>query len=224
MAEMEERDLLLRSLKGYLTGLAESGVEELLFEAPPALARPSAPAAASVGQAAPAVVMAAGKETAAAAAEGNGSEAAPLAAVAVEPVLRQEGDPKARLLFLMAGGGFSGAAGGLLAKIIAAMKFKRDEVCLVSFEPGQDRAAMGRVVAAKLAEIAPRAVVTLGEEAISLLLNDPAPLRELRGSFLELQGMAVMPTLHPEALLADEGLKRHVWEDMKLVMRRLGKG
>ncbi|TGU70547.1 uracil-DNA glycosylase [Geomonas terrae] len=226
MAEMEERDLLLRSLKGYLTGLAESGVDELLFEAAPLEELPAAStgtaaasAAGTVGDMPPATAGGAGSGTATSAP----SEAAP-AAAAAEPSLRQEGQPGSGLLFLMSGEGFAGAPGGLLAKIIAAMKFKQDEICLVSFEAGQDQDAMARVLAAKVTELAPRVVVSLGEEATSLVLNDQTPLARLRGRFRELQGMAVMPTLHPEALLADEGLKRHVWEDMKLVMRRLGRG
>ncbi|WP_129126056.1 uracil-DNA glycosylase family protein [Geomonas oryzae] len=226
MAEMEERELLLRSLKGYLTGLAESGVDELLFEAAPREELPAAsagttPAAAAVtvGDMPPATDDGAG----AVAATSEPSPSAPVAAAA-EPSLRQEGEPGSGLLFLMSGEGFAGAPGGLLAKIIAGMKFKRDEVCLVSFEAGQDQEAMARALAAKVAGLAPQVVVSLGEEATSLLLNDRTPLARLRGRFHELKGMAVMPTLHPEALLSDEGLKRHVWEDMKLVMRRLGRG
>lgn len=226
MAEMEERELLLRSLKGYLTGLAESGVDELLFEAapleePPAASAGAAAAAAvgTVGDLAPVTAESAG----AVAVTSEPSPAAPVAAAAA-PSLLQEGHPGSGLLFLMSGEGFAGAPGGLLAKIIAGMKFKRDEVCLVSFDAGQDQDALSRVLAAKVAELAPRVVVSLGEEATSLLLNDRTPLARLRGRFREMQGIAVMPTLHPEALLADEGLKRHVWEDMKLVMRRLGRG
>lgn len=226
MADMEERELLLRSLKGYLTGLAESGVDELLFEA----AQVEEPAAAGTGAAMAAVAGTAGNAPPAAAggsgacaATSEPSQAAQTAAAA-EPSLRQEGHPGSGLLFLMSGGGFAGEAGGLLAKIIGAMKFKRDEICLVSFDAGQDQDAMARALTAKLAELAPQVVVSLGEEATSLLLKDRTPLARLRGHFRDLQGVAVMPTLHPEALLADEGLKRHVWEDMKLVMRRLGRG
>ena len=226
MAEMDERELLLRSLKGYLTGLAESGVDELLFEVAQVeeLAAAStdaaiASAAGTAGNMPPATAGGSGPG----AATSEPSDAAP-AGAAAEPSLRQEGHPASGLLFLMSGEGFAGAPGGLLAKIIGAMKFKRDEICLVSFDAGQDQDAMAQVLAAKLAELAPQVVVSLGEEATSLLLNDRTPLARLRGHFRELPGMAVMPTLHPEALLSDEGLKRHVWEDMKLVMRRLGRG
>ncbi|WP_136526714.1 uracil-DNA glycosylase family protein [Geomonas ferrireducens] len=226
MAEMEERELLLRSLKGYLTGLAESGVDELLFEAAPLEELTAASSGADIVAAtatAGDIPLAAAEGAGTGAATSEPSPAAP-ASAAAEPSLRQEGQPGSGLLFLMSGEGFAGAPGGLLAKIIAGMKFKRDEVCLVSFEAGQDQDAMARVLSAKIAELAPQVVVSLGEEATSLFLNDRTPLVRLRGRFRELQGMAVMPTLHPEALLADEGLKRHVWEDMKLVMRRLGRG
>lgn len=206
MAEMEERELLLRSLKGYLTDLADSGVEELVFGQAQAAA---APAAAAEADAAPAPAAV-------------GAASAPSAVEAPEPLCRQEGSPRARLLFVMTGSGFGCPAGELLAKIVSAMKFKPQEVSLLSFDAGADAASMRGAIGRRIDAAAPEVVVTLGEEATFLLLDGQGPLERVRGRFHELQGMGVMPTLHPELLLADEGLKRLVWEDMKQVMRRLG--
>ncbi|GFO63781.1 uracil-DNA glycosylase [Geomonas paludis] len=233
MAEMENRELLLRSLKGYLVDLAESGVDELAYGTgavtPSAVAgsAASAPAAAPAAAATPAPVQPQAAIPDEAAALAESAVAAPLAPAAAPAVkgldatCRQEGNPQARLLFLMAGPGYAGAAGDLLAKIIGAMKFKTDQVCLLSFDAGGESAAMAESVARRIETVAPEVVVTLGEEATGLMLGGKTSLEQVRGQWQEVRGRGVMPTLHPELLLADEGLKRHVWEDMKLVMRRL---
>ncbi|QXE91595.1 uracil-DNA glycosylase [Geomonas subterranea] len=221
MAEMEERELLLRSLKGYLTDLADSGVEELSYgpptaappapvTAPPAGAGTPAPAAAApVAEAAPAAVVSP---------SASGADVAGPAATGA--LCRQEGNPRARLLFLMAGPGYAGAAGDLLTRIIAGMKFSTGDVCLISFDAGGDAALTAGCVAQRIAAVEPEVVVALGEEAAGLILPGVA-LEKVRGCWHDAQGRGVMPTLHPDALLANEGLKRLVWEDMKLVMRRL---
>ncbi|MBJ6801355.1 uracil-DNA glycosylase family protein [Geomonas propionica] len=228
MAEMEERELLLRSLKGYLGDLADSGVDELAFGAGPVAAAPVV--AVSAGPAAVAASASAANPVApaepvpgatSAASEVPQVSTAPDSPAGVEPVCRQEGNPRARLLFLMAGAGYAGAAGDLLAKIIGAMKFSTNDVCLLSFDAGGDAAVGARSIAARINTVAPEVVVALGEEATSLLLGPHASLEQVRGQWQDVRGRAVMPTLHPELLLEDEGLKRHVWEDMKLVMRRL---
>lgn len=209
---MEERELLLRSLKGYLTDLADSGVDDLAFGAETPVAAAEPPARVAPG-AAPLPVPAAGADA-----------VAPAASEALEPLCRQEGNPRARLLFLMTGSGFQSASGELLAKIITAMRFRPDEVCLLSFDAGGDAASLRSAIAGRIGAVAPEVVVTLGEEAASLLLDGGGTLDRVRGRFQELQGRGVMPTLHPELLLADEALKRQVWEDMKKVMHRLGTG
>lgn len=189
MVEMEERELLLASLKGYLVGLAESGVDGLAFEARPA-AQNAQPPAASFSQPRPGGAC------------------------------RVEGDPKARLLFVMSGPGFESAAGGLLEKIIGAMGFDRGKVCLVSFESGASN--LRAAIVEQVALAAPEIVVTLGAEATTLLLQSDEPLERVRGRFHGVAGTTVMPSYHPADLLADEALKRDVWNDMKKVMGRLG--
>ena len=68
-------------------------------------------------------------------------------------------------------------------------------------------------------------VVALGEIAAQRLLGASVALPQLRGRFHPLPGrsrIAVMPTLAPGVLLQSPAAKRLVWEDMKLVMARLG--
>lgn len=203
MVEMEERELLLQSLKGYLEELRESGVEELCF------AGLSAPAP-------PGQVDQPG-EAARRGGEEPGRDPAGLC--------RSAGNPKARLAFVMAGAGLAGPAGDLLAKIIKAMEFDTSEVCLLSFPAGLSGAASATraELLRRIEAGGPEVVVALGDEAAQLLLQSREPVGSLRGRFHELAGRALMATLHPEALLADPSLKREVWNEMKQVMQRLAR-
>ena len=179
MVEVEERTSLLRSLKGYLAELAESGVDELSFATLPV----------------------------------------------PELDCRCEGNPKARLLFVMSGGGFAGESGDLLEKIVIAMGFGREDICLLSIGSCPDGAAdtWRRSLTERIALVEPEVVVALGEEAAGLLLQSDQPLERLRGSFQDLGGVPLMPSFHPDAILANQALKRDVWNDMKQVMARLGR-
>ena len=134
-----------------------------------------------------------------------------------------EGDPRGRLLFLMAGTGFSSAAGELLEKIVVAMGFTANSVCLLSVPPGDGRGTglCRAAISGRIEEVAPEVVVTLGEQGTRLLLENDAPLERLRGRFHDFGGIPLMPSFHPDAMLADQSLKRDVWSDMQQVMRRL---
>ncbi|HBG07761.1 MAG: hypothetical protein A2075_10650 [Geobacteraceae bacterium GWC2_58_44] len=176
MVEIEERELLLHSLKGYLEELRESGVEELGF-----------------------------------------------AELPFSEDCQGVGNPLARLLLVMSGAGFAGAAGELLAKIIQAMGFATSDVFLLSFNAGSGGAGSParEAVLARIAAVGPEVVVTLGEPAAQLLLQSRQPVEKLRGRFHDLEGIPLLPTLHPDAMLENPALKREVWSDMQQVMRRL---
>jgi DNA polymerase len=123
----------------------------------------------------------------------------------------------------MDGAGFAGEAGGLLVKIIIAMGFAADEVHLLSFsvaDSGEASATRAELLE-RIAAVAPEVVVTLGDTATQLLLDSRQPIADLRGSFHDLAGTPLMPSLHPEVLLTGPALKREVWSDMQQVMKRL---
>ena len=136
---------------------------------------------------------------------------------------RGVGNPRARLLFVMTGAGFAGEAGELLAKIIQAMGFAAADVHLLSFPAQSSNAGSSRreSILGRIAAVAPEVVVTLGEPAAQLLLESGEPVDTLRGNFHDLAGIPLMPTLHPDVLLENPALKREVWSDMQLVMKRL---
>jgi uracil-DNA glycosylase len=133
------------------------------------------------------------------------------------------GNPQARLLFVMTGAGFTGEAGGLLANIVKAMGFAADEVHLLGFS--LDAAGAPSVtredLLGRIAAVAPEVVVSLGEPAAQLLLVRREAIGTLRGTFHDLDGTPLMPSLHPEALVENPALKREVWGEMQQVMKRL---
>jgi DNA polymerase len=44
----------------------------------------------------------------------------------------------------------------------------------------------------------------------------------LRGKFVDYKGIPVMCTYHPAYLLRNPSAKKDVWEDMKVLLRRMG--
>lgn len=209
MVEADDRGTLLRSLKGYLADLVESGVDELHF------APPSKPAAVVEPQQVPEPLRASDPVPAAV--------ARPVAAPGFS--CRVDGDRAARLFIVMAGDGFDGEAGGLLEKIVRAMGLSPETVCLVTGPfGGGDAEGWRAAILERIESAGPEVVVALGEEAVMLLTLGNVPLKRLRGKFQECHGFQLMPSYHPEALLADETLKRDVWNDMKQVMARLQQG
>jgi len=142
---------------------------------------------------------------------------------AIDDGCHAAGDPRARLLFVSAGQGFAGEGGALLTKIIQAMGFAAAEVHLISFSdpPSGGSTALREAILSRIALVAPEVVVTLGEPAALILLESRLPVDTLRGHFHDLVGIPLMPTLHPDAMLENPGLKREVWSDMQQVMKAL---
>lgn len=148
------------------------------------------------------------------------------AAVSVELPIRETGNPRARLLFVLDGAGLGGPSGELLSKVIQAMGFAPEELCLLGFDlasSGQE-SRMRDALLGRIAAVAPEVVVALGEPAAQLLLASGDPISQLRGRFIDLAGIPLMATLHPDQLLLDAALKREVWKEMQQVMARLKNG
>lgn len=152
------------------------------------------------------------------------------------------GNPDADLMFIGEGPGrdedlqgipFVGRAGQLLTKIINAMGYSRDEVYIaniVKCRPPENRNPLpGEVdtcmpfLIRQAESIEPRVIVCLGSVATQNLLGTDEKITRLRGHFTEWRGIPVMPTYHPAFLLRNSNMKKPVWEDMKKVMKELGK-
>ncbi len=165
----------------------------------------------------------------------------PLAATRTN-VVYGEGDPHAKLMFIGEGPGadedrlgrpFVGRAGQLLDKMIAAMKFRREEVYIANVvkcrPPGnrvptpEEAARCIGYLERQIKFIRPEVIVLLGATAATFLLDRREGITKLRGIWQEYDGIPVMPTFHPAFLLRQESAKREAWHDLQLVMAKLGK-
>lgn len=160
------------------------------------------------------------------------------------------GNPYADLLFVgeapgeeedLRGEPFVGKAGQLLTKIIAAMEYTREEIfianilkCRPDMPPGEsgnrkpkpaEMATCLPWLTQQIELIKPKVIVALGLTAVEGLLGEPRTMRDVRGKWLDYHGVPLMPTYHPAYLLRNQTLaeKRKVWEDMLLVLEKLGR-
>lgn len=129
---------------------------------------------------------------------------------------------------------FVGKAGQLLDRMIGAMGFSRDEVyvCnIVKCRPPRNRKPEADEMAAcrgfleeQLALVRPQVIVALGATAVQGLLGTTGGITRLRGNWRLYKGeIAVMPTFHPAYLLRNPNAKRDVWDDLKEVLRHMGR-
>jgi uracil-DNA glycosylase family 4 len=160
------------------------------------------------------------------------------------------GNPDAELMFVgeapgadedLQGEPFVGRAGELLTRIIQTMGFSREEVyianvlkCRPDMPTGksgnrpptaEEMATCLPYLREQIALIQPKLMVALGGVAMRGLFGLDRPMKSLRGRWHQFAGIPVMPTFHPSYLLRNQSLaeKRKVWEDMLLVLERLGR-
>jgi DNA polymerase len=136
---------------------------------------------------------------------------------------------------------FVGKAGQLLTKIIQAMGLKRSDVYIgniMNWRPEMPTAVGNRpptpdemavclpYLKAQVEIVRPKVIVALGNTAVTGLLGQDSKRRltDIRGTWMEFEGITLLPTYHPSYLLryASPEIKRLVWEDMMNVMERVG--
>jgi DNA polymerase len=151
------------------------------------------------------------------------------------------GNPHASLCFIGEAPGadedrlgepFVGRAGQLLTKIIEACRLRREDVYILNIlkcRPPDNRTPLPEEIAncrdfleRQLQIIQPEFICCLGSTAAQSLLDKDQSIGKLRGRFHEYQGATVLCTYHPSYLLRNPNAKRDVWEDMKLLMRKMG--
>jgi uracil-DNA glycosylase family 4 len=136
---------------------------------------------------------------------------------------------------------FVGRAGQLLTKIIEAMGLQRTDVYIgniMNWRPETDTSFGNRpptqeemnfclpYLRAQLEVVKPKVIVALGNTAVSGLLG-PDPKRRLgsvRGKWFEFEKTPLFVTYHPSYILRSGSIynKRIIWEDMLLVMEKVG--
>ncbi|NLF73291.1 MAG: uracil-DNA glycosylase [Candidatus Anammoximicrobium sp.] len=151
------------------------------------------------------------------------------------------GNLQARLCFLGEAPGadedrrgepFVGPAGQLLDKIIAACTLRREDVYILNVlkcRPPGNRTPLPDEVAncrsffeRQLELIRPEFICCLGAVAAQTLLRTVVPVGQLRGKFHDYRGSQVVVTYHPSYLLRTPAMKRHTWDDMKMLMQAMG--
>ena len=120
---------------------------------------------------------------------------------------------------------FVGRAGQLLTDILKAIKFERNEVYIaniVKCRPPENRTPLPEEMETcipylkkQISLIKPKMILCLGLTAAKGLLRKKESLTALRGKFFDYEGIKVMVTFHPAALLRNPNWKRDCWEDVK---------
>jgi DNA polymerase len=152
------------------------------------------------------------------------------------------GNPNARLVFLgeapgadedLQGEPFVGRAGQLLNDIITkGMKLRREDVYILNVlkcrPPNNRNPAPNEVINCRpfldrqLEILQPEFICCLGAVAAKALLNTEVSIGRLRGKFHDYQGIPVLCTYHPAYLLRNPPAKKEVWEDIQILMKRMG--
>jgi DNA polymerase len=70
----------------------------------------------------------------------------------------------------------------------------------------------------------PRVILCAGRTAAQSLLSTTEGINKLRNTMRDYEGIPVIATYHPSALLRDETLKRPAWEDLKRLRELLANG
>ncbi len=144
------------------------------------------------------------------------------------------GNPNARLVLIGEAPGadedekgepFVGRAGQLLNKILAAVQLRREDVYICNIlkcRPPNNRDPLPRESEAcepylkkQLDIIRPKLIMCLGRVAGQTLLKTNATLTELRKNVYIYEGINVLVTFHPAALLRNPNWKRPAWEDVQ---------
>jgi uracil-DNA glycosylase len=151
-----------------------------------------------------------------------------------------EGNPQARLVLVGEGPGatedatgrpFVGQAGHLLDTILDAIEVPRNSVYItniVKCRPPQNRKPLPDEIAAcipylhrQLELLRPKVIVAMGGTAGESLLGVKKSLGELRGKVHTFNGIPLVVTYHPAALLRNPNWKKPTWDDVRIARQLL---
>ena len=132
----------------------------------------------------------------------------------------------------MQGHPFVGKAGLLLDKMLAAIQLDRKTNCyitnIVKCRPPENRnpfpdeqSACISFLEAQIHILKPKMILCMGKISIEKLMNQSVSITAAHGQFFDYNGIPVMPTYHPSALLRNEELKRPAWDDLKKFRAKL---
>ena len=151
-----------------------------------------------------------------------------------------DGNSEARLVLVGEGPGahedaqgkpFVGQAGNLLNGILEAIEVPRESVYItniVKCRPPQNRKPLPDEIAAcipylhrQLEIIQPKVILALGSTAAEAMLGVRKSLGELRNKVHTYNGIPLVVTYHPAALLRNPNWKKPTWDDVRIVRQLL---
>lgn len=129
---------------------------------------------------------------------------------------------------------FVGPAGQLLDKMLAAIQLDRNANCYIANtvkcrppynrDPEPDEAASCRAyLDAQIHILKPKIILLVGKVALRniMKIEGEISLRRYRGKIYEYNGIPMIVTYHPSALLRNADYKRPAWEDLKFFRTKL---
>lgn len=151
-----------------------------------------------------------------------------------------EGSPRAKIMIIgeapgaqeaRTGRPFVGNAGKLLDKLLMEVGLERNQVyicnILKTHPPGNRRPLQGEIkkelpfLKRQMELIQPRLLLLLGATALQALVDPKAKITQLRGSWLDIDGIPALVTYHPAAALRDVSRLEILREDFAAFRERL---
>ena len=127
---------------------------------------------------------------------------------------------------------FVGRAGQLLTKIIEACGWQRSDVYIMNVlkcRPPDNRNPLPTETdncrpffERQLEILRPEYIVCVGTVPGQALLETGESVGKLRGRFYRYRDSKVLVTYHPSYLLRNPAAKKHVWDDMQLLLKEMG--
>jgi DNA polymerase len=126
---------------------------------------------------------------------------------------------------------FVGKAGQLLTKILKAIKFEREDVYIANIlkhrppnnrdpKPEERQRSLPYLMR-QIELIQPKLILCVGKVSGTTLLGKDDSLKNMRQKFHPfMNGIELMVTYHPAALLRNPNWKRPCWEDVQLLKKR----
>lgn len=146
------------------------------------------------------------------------------------------GNKNAKIMFIGEGPGadedeqgipFVGKAGQLMNKALVGLGINREEIYIanvVKCRPPQNRNpekeeadSCKEYLESQINLVKPEIIVLLGSVALKNVLGEEYGITQSRGKWLEKDGIKILPTFHPAALLRDETKKIYFWQDLKQI-------
>lgn len=123
---------------------------------------------------------------------------------------------------------FVGKAGNYLEKWLEAIGITREESAfianIVKCRPPNNRdpkpeesEICSPYLRNQVALVRPRLILTVGRISTRILTGSTQGITRIHGTFFRYEGIPLVPTFHPSAVLRNPAYRRPVWEDLKKV-------